>query len=366
MRRTIQRKVTLRNLKPVGHWPSGNVRYYVRVKGHKNRPMPDAPPESPAFLKAYADAIEAMKGQKSAGPKHGAGTIGFGCRSYLASQEFLNLAESTRAARRRFTEQIEKDYSTGLMEDLRARHIRQDLAQLDPHPANNKLRAWRALTKFWMEIGLTEIDAARDVRKRATPTTDGHTPWTSDDIDAFRQHWPHDSLQRMAFEVMFRTCAAIGDACKLSRSMVKDGWLEYTRTKSKSMSVVPMTRANAPEWFGFDDHLEQCIAAHSTELIYIITAHGKPKSPKAAAQWFSRAAQDAGLKGKTAHGIRKYRAAYFLENGASEEQRMGILGHETATEARRYSKSADLRKIISGTKVDNSADQVVNFAKKSK
>jgi hypothetical protein len=57
---------------------------------------------------------------------------------------------------------------------------------------------------------------------------------------------------------------------------------------------------------------------------------------------------------KTAHGIRKHRAAVFKENGAASDQRMAILGHETATEAARYSKSADLRRVITGTESSQS------------
>jgi hypothetical protein len=36
----------------------------------------------------------------------------------------------------------------------------------------------------------------------------------------------------------------------------------------------------------------------------------------------------------------------FKENGATKEQRMAILGHETEHQADHYSKSADLRRVI--------------------
>ena len=47
------------------------------------------------------------------------------------------------------------------------------------------------------------------------------------------------------------------------------------------------------------------------------------------------------------HGTCKGRAAIFNENGASVEQRLAWLGQETEEEARRYSLSADLKKVIS-------------------
>ncbi|MEL6296781.1 MAG: hypothetical protein AAFR10_21225, partial [Pseudomonadota bacterium] len=71
----------------------------------------------------------------------------------------------------------------------------------------------------------------------------------------------------------------------------------------------------------------------------------------------------------SAHGIRKLRAAMFRENGASEDQRMAILGHESKQMASHYSKSADLRKVISGTNSSNPGFQldptVVKFKGKS-
>lgn len=48
----------------------------------------------------------------------------------------------------------------------------------------------------------------------------------------------------------------------------------------------------------------------------------------------------------------------FKENGATTDQRMAILGHETEAEATRYSKSADQRRIIEGTEKFQLSEQV--------
>jgi integrase len=85
-------------------------------------------------------------------------------------------------------------------------------------------------------------------------------------------------------------------------------------------------------------------------LTWLSTARGAARSPKAAGQWFSGAAKQAGIEGKSAHGVRKRLASYMAENGASEDQRMAILGHDTSTQTREYSKSADARQIIAGAR----------------
>jgi len=69
--------------------------------------------------------------------------------------------------------------------------------------------------------------------------------------------------------------------------------------------------------------------------------------------------------GKTDHGVRKYVAVTMTENGATPEQRMAILGHDTTKQTQEYSKSADAKKIISGTDFDNFSELVVKTPKKT-
>ncbi|MBU2941917.1 tyrosine-type recombinase/integrase [Shimia thalassica] len=346
----------MKHLNASGRFKSGNLRYYFRPPGQKGIPLPDAPADSPEFLKAY---LEAEKGNRPADirARFKTGTIGSAVQAYKASDHFLSRAASTRDVWRRTLDDIQQRYGKGHLADLKTRHVRQDLAPLKPHPANNRLKVWRALARFWVDAGMLDHDPARDVRKRQAQETGGHTAWARDDVKAFRNHWPIHTQQRLAFELMHRTCASIGDACRLGPSMVKDGWLTYRRQKSGSMATVPML-SNAPDWFEFDTLLEDCLKHHKLALTYIQTAQGRPKSNKSAAQWFSRACNDAGLPDLSAHGIRKHRAAVFRENGASEDQRMAILGHETHTEAQNYSRSADLQKVITGTKLPTQPEPV--------
>lgn len=358
----------MKNLWPKGHHPSGNVRYYYRFKvaGKVTRwPLPDATPDSAEFLTAHAECVRKHKGSGPR-PKPITGTISAACRAYIASDTFLALAPSTRQAWRRQIEAIEVAYGRGRLDTLRAQHIRQDLAGMSPHPANARLKAWRSLGRFWFDAGLLPDDPAASVRKRKAPKSDGFTPWTRDDVKAFRARWPHDTPQRLAFELIHRSCASIGDACKLGRGMVKDGWLTYTRGKSGSGAAVPWREDQAPEWFDWTDDLDRCLEIAPQHMTWMTTAAGAARSGKAAAQWFSAACRDAGLVGLSAHGIRKHRSAVFKENGATEDQRMAILGHESPAEAVRYSKSADLKKIITGTQGDTSPEQGVTSIIKSK
>ena len=362
MRRHFRGTVRLKNLSQSGHWPSGNPRYYYRKKGYKAIRMPDAPTNSPEFRKAHAEAELSLS-------KSHQGSIARGIDRFRKSPDFTGLAANTKDRLRRDMNDIAQRYGEGSLSTLRPSHIRKDISRLTPHPANNRLKTWRALCKYWVKVGMMERNPAKEVERHEIPKSEGYPAWTREDRDQFRATYDHSSPERFAFELMYRTCASIGDACLLGPHMVDgDGWLPYTRQKSSTVATCPFLTPG-PDWFEADGHLEQCLKAHPRHMRYIVTKAGHPRSTKSAAAWFSRVCTRAGLPTLSAHGIRKLRAAMFRENGASEDQRMAILGHESKQMASHYSKSADLRKVISGTNSSNPGFQldptVVKFKGKS-
>jgi site-specific recombinase XerD len=324
--------------------------------------MPDAPKDSPEFLSAYAAAAAGHPTKRKGKVQHRTGTIGAGIRAFLASDAFMTRATSTRARWKSFAEEFEDFFAAAKLTDLRPAHIRKYLARFGPHPANNRLKVWRAMGRWWVDAGLLDEDPAQPVRPRPAPASDGFEPWTAAEIEAFRAHWPIGTMQRLALELIHQTGAAIGDAVRLGPGNVQDGWLTYRRAKSRTICTAPVF-TQAPPYYPPSADLIACIEVAPRHLTYLSTAKGAARSPKAAGQWFAAAARAAGVN-KSAHGVRKYLAAYMAERGATAEQRMAILGHDTTEQTRAYSKTADARRIISGTDFDNSAEQVVKSARK--
>ncbi len=324
--------------------------------------MPDLKPDHPDFLAAY---LSASNGQAPGPEKAVTGTIAAGVMAYLRSDVYLALAPSTRGVWRRYLDDIRDRYGKATMETLQPKHIRQDLTQFAAHPANNRLKVWRGLCKWWLAAGLIEDNPAKHVERRKTPPAQGAIPWSRADMQTFREYWPVGSQERLAFELMYQTCASIGDMTRLGPNMVKDGWLTYSRQKSDSTAVCPWT-APAPDWFEPSEYLHECIEAAPKGITFLLTAQKRPRGAKGAASWFSGICSTAGLPNHSAHGIRKGRAAIFKENGATADQRMAILGHETEEEAQNYSKSADLVRIISGTEKFQLLEPVPTPKKKRK
>ncbi|MBL3587091.1 tyrosine-type recombinase/integrase [Rhodovulum sulfidophilum] len=263
-------------------------------------------------------------------------------------------------------------YGTGLVRDLRPHHIRADLEGRPPHPANNRLKCWRGLCRWWQEAGLAEEDAASPVRTRRVLPTEGHLPWSRDDIAKFRARWPHATSQRLAFELLFWTGARMSDAVRLGPGMVDaDGWLSYRQSKTGGKVDVPFTAA-APEWAEPSDrvHLFSALREQADRhAVWMVTAQGRPRSIKAASQWFSAAARATGITGgRSAHGLRKTRAQIMAERGATPDQRAAWLGHESLSEVQHYSRGADRRRMLAGTDPEpqssNSSDRVPTWMRK--
>lgn len=346
----------MKYLDPAGKFASGNVRFYYRRAG-KRTPMPDLPPDHPKFIAAYAR----IHGSKPA-PDSRTGTIAAGVDAYLASDTFLALRASTRDTRRRQVQKIKADRGRATIETLEPRHIRKDLSPFPAGAALNRWKAWRALGRFWVDSGLLDRDPARDVTKPRLPRSEGYAPFTRDDMQTFRDCWPIGTMQRLAFEVAYQSCAAAVDLVRLGPANMRDGWLSYTRSKSGTVAETPI--ANPPAWFEPSPHLKQCLDAAPKHLTWLTTKAGAARSAKSVSSWFSRACTEAGLPELSLHGLRKGRAAMFRENGATPDQRMAILGHETEGETHHYSKSADLRRIISGTEkcqIPNPLPKTGNF-----
>lgn len=366
MRRRIS--TTLKYLSQSGHFPSGNPRFYMGPKGAKRVAMPDASTDHPKFLAAYAKALAQITGVDEIELRLPAakGSIKEAIREYLRSSNWRALAEATRVHRRIELDRMSEAYGQAELRTLRAEHIRLDLKGLDPHPRNNRLKVWRAFLAYATPEFNLPVNPAKDVAKSPTSRTDGHRPWTQSDVDKFRAHWPMDSAPRLAFELIQWTGARISDACRLGEGNIgRDGFLTFRQGKTGGEAYVPMARHASPfaEVLGADlKHLVDAIQERpERHLTFMVTDHGSMRSVKAASQWFSEKAREAGISGKTAHGLRKRRTELLLEARATRDQVKAWIGHESDSMIAHYAKKFDRKRALTGTDQEQKSS---NFGEK--
>jgi len=333
-------------LKGLKRYRVGGIEYvYHRRTGVK---LPaDIPETDPVFLEAYM-AAEAMKGPPQR--RNGPGSVEAVLESCRRSPGFRALSPAYRA---QMGQQFKKIVGKGAavpFSQIQRRHIESDLRDLAPHAATKRLKAWRIVCRF--AVGMVrDNDPTEGIKAPSVPKTDGHTPWTTADIAAFRDHWPVDTAQRLAMELIYWTGARMADAVRLGPGMADAaGWLCFVQKKTKGPVAVPFTRG-LPVFVDPSDlaHLKAAIRAQPKHMTFMVTAHGHSRSEKAASAWFSKAARTAGLIGKTGHGLRKSRAIVLAEAGATTHQIAAWTGHESLSEVEHYSRAAQKRRLLSGT-----------------
>ncbi len=348
MRQGIRMKYVKVTTKPSGL----RFVYYVRP-GFERVRLPDLPENDPAFLAAYAAAAAgAVRAPSRLEP--GEGTIAALCASYRRSLAFRGMRASTRKMRAPLVGKIAEKAGAALVTDLAPRHIRQDINDLTPHAANNRLKVWRVLMKHAVNLGQIETSPARDVERHKTQG-DGFHCWTDAEIAQYRAHHAIGTKARLALEVALWTGARLGDLVRLGRQNIAGGSLTYVSEKTRIEVCIPVL----PEAQAEIDRVPR------TRMLFFETP-----SSDAFGQWFRSQCRKAGLPGCSVHGLRKARARIMAENGESAHKIMAWGGWETLAEVQHYTKAVDRRKLThAGTeqkrKLDNPSDPVVENLEKT-
>ena len=120
--------------------------------------------------------------------------------------------------------------------------------------------------------------------------------------------------------------------------MLHNDWIRFTAEKNGEVVEIPIL-----------PQLQAEIDRAPKGMTFIVTAYGRPFTPDGFGMRFGKWCQQAGLKGCSAHGLRKARATKLAEAGASEKMLNSWLGWgDESNEARRYTKAAQRKRLAAG------------------
>lgn len=337
--RTKGRTVTLKGLM-AGKSKSGKLHWYVRRKGLPLVALPDLPHDDPAFLAAYAAAWAiAAPVKPMQAPEAG---IALHIRKALAAPRYRALSATYKAAIRRHADQIIRDYGGLPLDGLRDRHISADVMAAEQ--PEMRLKTWRWICKGMMPDPSKGVTSERH-------QTQGHAPWTADDIAAFRARWPIGTTPRMCMELLFWTGCRISDAVRIGRGNIGgDGVLAFRQQKTKGLAFVPWScslPAYAVAMQADRDMMHRAIGDNG-HMTFLATSRGAGRSAKALGTLIQFACEKAGVD-KSAHGLRKARATALAEGGATTHQIAAWTGHATLQEVEHYTREADRRRAVMGS-----------------
>lgn len=354
-----------RGLKGIQRLRKGRKVYlYHRATGTR---LPDLPESDPRFLEAYLKA-ERQQGSPQRPGKARVGTLKALWHDYLRSAAFKALSPAYARLQWRDGDKLIEIGGHVPYATIQTKHIRADLAALAPHAATKRLKTWRAVMRYALAAGLIDSDPTQGIARPKAPKAQSYPPWTPDEIENFRAHWPIGTAQRLAFELLHWTGARMSDMVRLGDGMVdSEGWLCFCQRKTGDEVAIPLRR-DVPPIADPDDlaQLHQAMMAMPRHMTYLTTSTGKSRSEKSASQWFAKAAREAGIEGKSGHGLRTTRAVKLSEAGATAHQIGAWTGHRSLAEIAHYTQRADRRRILSGTGGERkNVNPIVEFTKRS-
>lgn len=341
----------------------GRVFTYLRRRGQPLVPLPDLPHNDPEFLQAYAKAKAATKK-----PVAARGSLTALMMACTASEKYLATSSGYRAILRRHFDAIRASYGDLPASGLRDRHIARDVRESTA--PDHRMKAWRFLCDFAVWSDLLPADPSYGVKPPRRTKTDGHPPWSADDIAAFRARWNIESVPRRAMELLYWTGARISDGVMIGPGMIDaSGVLTYRQKKTGDIAHTPWTctlPAYAQAMQPDRDLMHQAIRHAPRHMTFLATAHGSTRSEKALGTLIRESAREAGVA-KSAHGLRKSRAIQLAEFGATPHQIGAWTGHHTLQEVDLYTRKADRRRAVMGTdREDKSANPPGQMCKPEK
>jgi integrase len=336
------------------HWPglsrhksASGWKYRVRQEGNRDRRVTlPCGPEHPEFGRCYREARQGMTPALDTPPQtipHSLEWLGRAFEAHMAAQvKAGQLAPDTARYRSAYLARLYPAHGEKHMAMPRAKllEIRDDMAET-PGAADTMVKTLRALYAWAMERGHVSENPAAGIGKLSRGT--GAVPWSIDDLAQFRAHHPAGTMAHLALTLLTFTACRAGDAYRLGRAheRVRESvtWLEWQPAKKGSAFVsLPV--------------MPPLMAAIRAQTVvgptYLLNAHGKPfASVTAFGNWFRDRVREAGLEGRSPHGIRKAAGELLALQGATQYEIMAIHGHTQAHTSERYTAGVNRSRLAS-------------------
>ncbi len=294
--------------------------------------------KSPEFWERYEAAlagIEAASRRIGAG-RHKPGTLAALVLAYYRSPEFLGLSQATKATYRGILERFVRVAGEDPVRQLQRQHIKAIVgAMVDrPHAANNLLRMLKLVLDFAVEIELIARNPARGVRGFRVRST-GFATWSEADIAAYEATHPIGTKPRLAMALLLYTGQRRGDVVRMGWQHVQGERIAIRQEKTGATLAIRMHASL----------MEALAHAPRDNLTFLTTGQGAPYSAAGFGNWFREQCDAAGLKGRSAHGLRKAAARRLAEAGNSTKRIQSVTGHKTLKEVERYTLAADQQRL---------------------
>jgi len=312
----------------------GKTVWYVRIgKGPRIRMR--AAFGTPEFDAEYQAAIVGLPARQTAKDDRPTGTLAWLVERYRETGAWTNLSLATRRQRENIFKQVLKAAGKQSIAKITTASIMAGRDRRQDTPARHFLDAMRGLFRWAVKAKLVASDPTVGVDNPPRPKTDGFAVWSDDDIASYEKRWPIGTRQRVWLDVLVYTGLRRGDAVRFGRQHIRNGVGSIKTEKNNTPVTLPILPVLAKT-------LE---AGPCGDLTFISGENGRPLTKESFGNLFRKACRAAGLRDRSAHGLRKAAATRAGNAGATVPQLEAIFGWNGGTMAALYTRAADRRRL---------------------
>lgn len=321
--------------------------YFRKSRREPRQRLPDVY-GTEEFMFAYRACLA---GQRVAGHgtrKASRGSVKWLVDLYRLSRTWTHdLEPATRKARGHIPCHIVERVGSGDVEDLtKEEMVKNTEAKCETaHQANLMLTTVKRMFDWAIGAGHVQnnpcdgIPYFRTKKRGFDPDADGIPSWSEGDISKFESYWPLGTPERLLFSVLLFTGLRIGDATVLGRQHVqRDGTIKLRNEKTKTVVYLDILLP-----------LREALAAGPKappgQLGFVAWKRGGNVGKEHLGAEFIKAAKEAGLENRSAHGLRKAAARRLAEEGKSVNELMAIFGWVRPDMAIYYTREADKKRM---------------------
>jgi integrase len=320
---------------------AGKERFRFR-RGKVSVYMP--PPGSKEYKAAYAKA----KGEAGVIGKVVEGTINDLVSRFYRTVQFRRTSEAWQKTMRQAIEPFREEYGNDRVEHFRPKDIDKILEDRFEQSINDKGKkvGGSASAERLREMLMRLFKLAKKLEWRSDNPVElsepvrhggeGFHPWDEGDIAAYRERWPLGTKARLAMELMLWTGARRSDAHLMAPP--KGGLFMWRAAKTGKMVAMPV----APQLQAAIDAMPEGTIGDGA---LILTEFGKPFSRAGFGNWFGDRCRDAGLKQRSAHGLRKALTRRAADLNVSQQGLKALGQWENDEEVRIYAGSANRNRM---------------------
>ncbi|WP_343684041.1 tyrosine-type recombinase/integrase [Asticcacaulis sp.] len=326
----------------------GTVRHYYNRSGFPKTVLPGKP-GSPEFMAAYQLASGEKPQIVPGKGRHKTGSFSALLAEYYGSAEFKGVKDLTRKNYRYMLEKFSEtripdtDLICGdvQVKDFRPAHIRRILDSWADKPGLSRNIRLRILKVFSFAVQreycdanpVREIKAVRPKRKGGFPT------WTQEEIALYFKHHAENPKARLAMQLLLSLAVRRSDAHRLGRQHIIENeegrFLSFRSVKGDKQMTIAID----------DDLQRELDLVPADQIQFLVTEYGKPFSAVGFSNKFKAWAVEAGVKGKSAHGIRKAAAVEAAHAGSSAHEVAALHGHNNLREVEIYTAEVEQMRL---------------------